>query len=100
MVKGFPSIQQLESSYKYFILVEHYREEFVPRDLYTIKVALEIIHTNLCILIITSNIYFITSIDDFSWKTSVRHQKFEAFSVFKRFKASIKNEIGKYIKYL
>ena len=52
MVKGFPSIQQLESSCEYCILAKHYREEFVPRDLYTMKDALEIVHTNLYGLII------------------------------------------------
>lgn len=106
MVKGLPSIQQPTSSCESCILAKHHREKFVCRLSYRAKGPLEIVHTDLCGPMqtpsLTGNIYFLTFIDDYSRKTWVYllKQKSETFAVFKRFKALVEKEIGKYIKVL
>ena len=51
---------------------------------------------------LTSNVYFMSFIDDYTRKTWVYllKQKSQAFDVFKSFKAMPKKEINKFIKFL
>ena len=65
---------------------------------------MELVHTDLCgpmqTSYLTDNVYFMTFIDDYSRKTWVYllKQKYQAFDVFKSFKAMAEKESNKFIK--
>ena len=63
------------SSCERCIFGKHHRHKFVSGVSYKEKAPLKLIHTNLCWPMkthyLTGNVYFMTFIDDFSWKTWV-----------------------------
>ena len=77
---------------------KHHREKFIYGVSYREKAPLEMVHTYLCgpmqTTFLTSNVYFMTFIDDYSQKTWVYllKQKSQGFDVFKSFKAMAEKE--------
>ena len=85
---------------------KNHREKFISGVSWREKSPLQLVHTDLCGPMqtpsLTSNVYFMSFIDDFSRKTWVYllKQKSQAFDVFKNFQAMVKKESDKFIKVL
>ena len=75
MVKRLPSIENPTSSCESYILGKDHREKFIYGVSYREKVPLDMVHTYLCgpmkAPYFTSNVYFMSFIDDYSQKTWV-----------------------------
>ena len=86
------------------LLGKQQRDSFLKKSSWRAELPLQLIHSDLCGPIQpisnSNKIYFITFIDDYSWKTWVYflHEKSEAFAFFKEFKAKVECEAGLPIK--
>ena len=103
MVTGLPQIQTPQICEECVIGKQH-RYQFPKGKSWRANKVLELVHSDICGPINpTSNggkRYFITFIDDYSWKTWVYflQEKSEAFSTFKSFKMLVEKEASKPIK--
>ena len=70
MVKGFPGIEQPTGSCESCILGKNHRDKFIYGVSNRAKVSLELVHIDLCGPMqtpsLTGNVYFMTSINDYS----------------------------------
>ena len=107
MVVGLPScIEDREGVCKGCALGKHHRQPFLKGVGWRAKKALELVHTDVCGPMSTlshgKNRYFILYIDDFTRMTWVffMKQKYEVFTIFKKFKSFVEKQSGDYIKIL
>jgi hypothetical protein len=88
------------------LIGKQHKESIPKRSLWRASQKLELVHADICGPINpASNInkrYFFSFINDFSRKTWIYflHEKSEAFTMFKRYKACVEKETGAYLKCL
>ena len=101
MVHGLPNIDVEGKFCEECVLNKHARTSIQKKAEFWAKKPFELIHTNICGSITPESFsgkrYFISFIDDYSWKTWAYFMKgkSEAFEVFKKFKVMVEKEIGK-----
>jgi transposase InsO family protein len=100
MVKGLPKLGNIEGKCSDCIVAKH-QMNFIPKQARWRAIEkLQLIHSDICGPISPSSNgdirYLITFTGDFSRKTWVyiMKEKFEAFDIFKNFKALVENESG------
>ncbi|CAJ2638092.1 unnamed protein product [Trifolium pratense] len=88
------------------MLGKHHRQPFPKGGAWRAKQVLELVHTDVCgpmnTLSHAKNRYFILFIDDFTrmtWVYFIR-QKSEVFEIFKKFKAFVEKQSGRFVKVL
>jgi transposase InsO family protein len=88
------------------LIGEQHRESIPKKSLWRASQKLELVHADICGPINpasnSNKRYFLSFIDDFSRKTWIYflHEKSEAFTMFKRYKACVEKETGAYLKCL
>lgn len=106
MVYGLPRIEEKSGVCEGCVLGKHHRQPFPKEGAWRAKQVLELVHTDVCGPMNTlshgKNRYFILFIDDFTRMTWVyfMRQKSEAFVIFKKFKALVEKQSGRFIKML
>lgn len=105
MINGLPSIDFPDKNCESCILGKKYRESFQKCKAWRANAPLQLIHSDLCSVEVSSNCgskYFITFIDDFSRKTWVYFlkNKFDPCDIFKSFKVYVEKQSGYFIKIL
>jgi transposase InsO family protein len=106
MVYGLPIIEEKSGVCEGCMLGKHHRQPFPKGGAWRAKQVLELVHTDVCGPMNTlshgKNRYFILFIDDFTRMTWVyfMRQKSEVFVIFKKFKAFIEKQSGRFIKML
>ena len=97
MVCGLPSLVQSKEVCSGCLMSKHARKPFPSQSNFTAKIALELIHGDLCGPISPAtpagNKYFMLLVDDYTrmmWVYMIKN-KTEALSFFKRFKALVEN---------
>ncbi|CAN1222821.1 Retrovirus-related Pol polyprotein from transposon TNT 1-94 [Linum grandiflorum] len=106
MVHGLPIINHPEQLCEGCLVGKQFRTSFPKESLSRAKAPLELVHTDRCGPItptsLGKNKYFLLFIDDYSRKTWVYFlkEKSETFEAFKKFKALVEKESGRYIKAL
>ena len=107
MVMGLPScIEDKEGVCEGCALGRHHQQPFPKGVGWRAKKDLELVHMDVCgpmsRLSHGKNRYFILFIDDFTRMTWVFFikQKYEVFTIFKKFKSFIEKQSGNYIKIL
>ena len=105
MVKGLSTSFEQLSPCVSCVLGKHKRDSFSTTS-HRAKEQLELVHLDLCGPMPTQSLggslYFLTFIDDFSWKIWIYFIKnnSETFAKFKEFKASAEKQSGKFVKIL
>jgi hypothetical protein len=88
------------------LIGEQHRESIPKKSLWRASQKLELVHADICGPINpasnSNKRYFLSFIDDFSRKTWIYflHEKSEAFTMFKRYKACVEKKTGAYLKCL
>ena len=88
------------------LIGEQHRESIPKKSLWRASQKLELVHVDICGPINpasnSNKRYFLSFIDDFSRKTWIYflHEKSEAFTMFKRYKACVEKKTGAYLKCL
>lgn len=106
MVYGLPRIEEKSGVCEGCVFGKHHRKPFPKEGAWRAKQVLELVHTDVCgptnTLSHGKNRYFILFIDDFTRMTWVyfMRQKSEAFVIFKKFKALVEKQSGRFIKML
>ncbi|KAK2398761.1 putative mitochondrial protein [Trifolium repens] len=106
MVYGLPIIEEKSGVCEGCMLGKHHRQPFPKGGAWRAKQVLELVHTDVCGPMNTlshgKNWYFILFIDDFTRMTWVyfMRQKSEVFVIFKKFKAFIEKQSGRFIQML
>jgi transposase InsO family protein len=106
MVYGLPRIEEKAGVCEGCVLGKHHRQPFPKEGAWRAKQALELVHTDVCGPMNTlshgKNRYFVLFIDDFTRMTWVyfMRQKSEVFIIFKKFKAFVEKQSGRFIKML
>ena len=106
MVAGLPQIRIPSQVCEECVVGKQHRSQFSQGKSWRAKVALELIHSDICGPITPCSNggkrYLITFIDDYTRKTWAYflQAKSEAFCTFKSFKARVENETGNTIKTL
>ena len=106
MVTGLPELKENTTVYEGCALGKHSRDAFPKETKWRVALPLELIHTDIYGPMQTStksgNKYFLTFTDDcirMGWVYFLR-SKSEAFSVFKKFKATVELQSGYKLKKL
>lgn len=107
MVSGLPSLLKTPAKLCTTCLVgKQHRESIPKRSLWRASQKLELVHADICGPITpasnSNKRYFLSFIDDFSRKTWIYflHEKSEAFTMFRSYKAYVEKEAGAYLKCL
>ncbi|KAH9299486.1 hypothetical protein KI387_031168 [Taxus chinensis] len=104
MVKGLPTLKHNTDKCHNCLVGKQHRVPF-QKNTYRAKGKLDLVHTNLCGPMQPSHSgcqYFMLYVDDYSkkmWIYCLRN-KSQAFETFQKFKALVKNEVGRKIKTL
>lgn len=103
MVVGLPSLKSTKEICTTCLIGKQHRE-FIPRkSLWRATKRLQLIHSDICGPIKpashSNKRYILSFIDDFTRKTWIYflHEKSEAFTAFKNYKASVEKETGEFI---
>ena len=106
MVSGLPSLKTPAKLCTSCLVGKQHKESIPKRSLWRASQKLELVHADICGPIKpasnSNKRYFLSFIDDFSRKTWIYflHEKSEAFTMFRCYKACVEKETGAYIKCL
>lgn len=103
MVVGLPNLKPTKELCTTCLTGKQHRESMPKKSSWRASKHLQLVHSDICGPITPASHsdkrYILSFIDDFTRKTWVYclHEKTEAFTTFKSFKASVEKEIGEYI---
>jgi hypothetical protein len=106
MVSGLPTLKTPTKLCTDCLVGKQHRESIPKRSLWRASQRLELVHADICGPIKpasnSNKRYFLSFIDDYSCKTWIYflHEKSEAFTMFRNYKACVEKEIGAHIRCL